>query len=97
MAFGDRRYRMLVPQEVQDFIEDEGLPLPDSFVDAPERPPYLPYSARAILFGDLLPEDLARELGVPVDVGRLPVADHEPNGTNGRSSNGGTAEQPELD
>lgn len=70
MPFGDRQYRMRIPNEDQNFVEDNHLPVPDTYIAASERPPYLPYSARALLFGELLPDDLARELGVPVDFGR---------------------------
>jgi hypothetical protein len=67
----DRWFRSRVPREAQIFIEERGLPMPDTWVEAGERPPYLTDSARAILFGDDLPKDLAPKLGVPVDAGRI--------------------------
>jgi hypothetical protein len=89
MAIGDRRYRLRVPRDVQNLIDEEGLPTPDVYTDPGERPPYLSYSARAILFGDPIPQDLADQLGVPVDIGEsLAKARDEharTNGTNGHS------------
>ncbi len=103
MPFGDRRYRLLVPREAQNFIAENGLPTPDSFLAGAEHPPYYPDSIRAIVFGDLLPEDLASKLGVPRDVGRVAVdaesAHHEPNGVeqtghNGNGHNGASTPAP---